>query len=233
MLAITLMLLLGLYALLFVIVGIKTRLWKTRLIGWAVLLLPMILSVSDVPFNNYHFQKLCEEEAGFRVRVSNPAPARIIRLNTSSYTGETLLRRRPSVQAVEAQDKKYDYISKPMAFAMYERAGDGTIVSRLIDKVGKTPKWNEMHVLESASSAADYIVSSTYDYPGEGMSRLHQELRHRDGTIIATSTSLEYMWRNPLTLFIPSHVVQSCGTPMASADQDYENFLDLIAPRGR
>lgn len=234
MIAMTLMALIGLYVVLFIVVGFMTEHWATRLTGWGILLAPLIWKTWDIPVGQYRFNKLCEAEAGFKVNVPNPAPAKIIRLDSSSYTGETLLRRRSSVLAVEAQYEKYDYLSKPMAFALYERDLDGKIISRLVDKVGKAPGRGEIQVLESAPSNADYIFTSLLDYPGDRMSRLKQELRSKDGTVIGSSTAIEYMWSNPAnTLFADSFHTSRCGPPMAKADQEYDNLLDLVAPRAK
>jgi len=229
MIAMALILLTALYVVLFFIVGLKTNRWATRLIGWGVLLAPLIWKTWDIPVGYYRFQKLCEAEAGFKVFVPNPAPARIIRLDTSSYSGETLLRRRPSVQAAEAQDKKYDYLSKPMAFALYERGENEKIVSRLMDKVGTTPGRGDVRVLESAPSNADYIFSENLDYPGDRISRQVQQLRSKEGTLIGSSTSLDYWSGDPLTLFIASNV-RYCGPPRATSDREYNQLLDLVAP---
>ena len=221
----------GLYLVLFVAVGFKTKKWSSRLTGWVILLAPLIWKTWDIPVGYYRFQKLCETEAGVKVFVPNPAPAKIIRLNTPSYSGGELLRRRPSIQAVEAQDEKYDYLSNPMAFSMYERDADGKIVSRLLDKVGEKNGQGGVRVLESAPSNADYIFTTNLDYPGDRMSRQIQQLRSKDGTVIGSSTSLKYLWSNPAkTLFADSLYTSRCGPPMATLDREYNQLIDLIAP---
>lgn len=234
MIAMTLMVLAGLYVVLFIVVGFMTKQWSTRLTGWGILLAPLIWKTWDIPVGQYHFNKLCEAEAGFKVNVPNPAPAKIIRLDSYSYTAdhaESILRKRLSVIAVEAKDKKYDYLSHPVAFALYERDPDGNIASRLLGKVGQPLGRGEIQVIESAPLNADYIVTEALDYPGDRMSRLKQELRSKDGTVIGTSTSIKYMWSNPAnTLFADSFHTSSCGPSMAS-DQEYNNLLDLVAPR--
>jgi hypothetical protein len=166
--------------------------------------------------------------------VPNPVPARVIRLDSYSYNAdhaEEILQKRPSAVAVEAKDKKYDYLSKPVAFALYERGADGKIVSSLLDKVGKTPGRGDVRVLESAPSNADYIFTENLDYPGDRMSREIQQLRSKDGTLIGSSVSLKYMWSNPAnTLFADSLHTSRCGPPMATSDREYNQLLDLISP---
>lgn len=231
MIAMALIFLTVLYLALFIVVGFKAKQWSSRLTGWGILLAPLIWKTWDIPVGYYRFQKLCEAEAGFKVFVPNPVPARVIRLDTSSYSGETLLRRRPSVHGVEAQDKKYDYLSNPLAFALYERTQDNGITSRLMDKVGKAPGRGDISVLESAPSSADYVFSQKLDYPGYRMSRQIQQLRSKDGSLIGASISLEYMWSNPAnTLFADSFHTSRCGPPMATSDKEYSQLLDLIAP---
>lgn len=235
MIAMALMALIGLYVVLFIVVGFVTKQWLTRLTGWGILLAPLIWKTWDIPLGQYHFNKLCEAEAGFKVNVPNPVPAKIIRLDSYSYTADhasSMLRKRPSVIAVEAKDKKYDYLSHPVAFALYERDLDGNIASRLLDKVGQPFGRGEIQVIESAPSNADYIVTETLDYPGDRMSRWHQELRYKDGTTIASSTSLEYMWSNPAnTLFAQSYRTVRCGS--WDLAEEFRKLLDLIAPRAQ
>ena len=238
MIAMTLIILMVLYVVLFFIVGFKTDRWSTRLFGWGILLAPLIWKTWDIPIGYYRFQKMCEAEAGFKVNVPDPAPARIIRLGSysssfSAERAEIILRERPSVQAVEAGDRKYHFLSKPMAFALYERASDGAIVSRLMDKLGTAPRRGDIHVLESAPSNADYIFTETRDYlPTDRITRERQELRDKNGTVIGSSTSLSYMWSNPAnTLFYSSYHTDRCGPPMATSDNEYNKLLDLIAPR--
>ena len=231
MIAMALIFLTALYVVLFFIVGLKANRWATRLIGWGVLLVPLIWKTWDIPVGYYRFQKLCEAEAGFKVFVPNPAPAKIVRLDTSSYSAETLLKRWPSIQGVEAQDKKYDYLSNPMAFSYYERNPEGEVVWRLMDKVDRRNGRGEKSVLESASSNADYIFSSALDYPGDRVSRRIQQLRSKDGTVIGSSVSLKYLWSNPAkTLFATSLHTSRCGPPMATLDREFNQLIDLIAP---
>lgn len=233
----TLLLLLSMYVVLFVVVGFKTSQWSSRLIGWAILLAPLVWKTWDIPVGYYGFQRLCEAEAGLRVIVPNPTPAKTIRLDSYSYNAsaaEEILLKRPFVTAVEAKDKKYDYLSNPVAFSLYERESDEKIVSRLLDKVGKTPDRGDVRVLESASSNAEYIFTETLDYPGDRMSRQVQKLRSKDGTVIGTSISLDYMWSNPAkTLFADSLHTSRCGPPIATSDREYNQLLDLIAPIAR
>lgn len=229
-----LLVILGLYLVLFVVVGFKTKKWSSRLAGWAILLTPLIWKTWDIPVGYYHFQKLCEAEAGFKVNVTNPVRARIIRLDSYSYTAghaEELLQKRPSLTAIEAKDKKFKYLSEPVAFSLYERAADGAIVSHLLDKIGTTPGRGYTRVLESAPSNADYIFTETLDYPADRMSRQIQRLRSKDGTVIGSSTSLDYMWSNPANSLLAQPIrVSRCGPPMATSDREYNQLLDLIAP---
>lgn len=231
MIAMGLLFLMLLYIVLFIVVGLSAKRWATRLFGWGILLTPLVWKTWDIPVGYYHFQKLCEAEAGFKIYEPNPVPAKVIKLDTQSHSGETLLKRRPSLQGVEAQDQKYEYLSKPMAFALYERDADGQVVSSLLDKVGKKSGKGEVRVLESVPSNADYIFTENLDYPADRMSRQIQQLRRKDGTLIGSSVSLKYMWSNPAkTLFADSFHTSRCGPPMETSDREYEQLLDLIAP---
>lgn len=234
MIAMALILLTALYLALFLLVGFKVSRWATRLAGWGILLAPLIWKTWDIPVGYYRFQKLCEAEAGFKVFVPNPALAKIIRLDSYSYnadSAEEILQKRPSVIAVEAKDRKFNYLSKPVAFALYERESDGRIIPKLLDKVGTTPGRGDTRVLESAPSNADYIFTESLDYPGDRMSRQTQKLRSKDGTVIGSSVSLKYLWSNPAkTLFADSLHTSRCGPPMAMSDREYNQLLDLIAP---
>jgi hypothetical protein len=216
-----------------------------------MLLAPLIWKTWDIPVGYYRFQKLCEAEAGFTVYVPNPPPAKLVRLGEAeakrmpnsppakvvrvdmlSYFAEDLLKRSPSIQGVEARDKEFDYLSKPKAFALYERAEDGNITSRLIDKVGKRSGKGATVVLESAPSKADYIFTKTRDYyPGDRISRERLELRSKDGTLIGFASSLDYRWSHPPnTLFNFSIHTSRCGPQRAALYDEYIKLLDLIAP---
>jgi hypothetical protein len=229
MIAMGLLFLMLLYIVFFIVVGLSAKRWATRLFGWGILLAPLVWKTWDIPVGYYHFQNLCETEAGFKIFIPNPAPARIIRLDSYSYThlyAEEILAKRPSVVAVEAKDKKFNYLSKPVAFAYYERNTEGKVISRLIDEVGNTLGSGDIRVLKSSPSSADYIVTQSLDYPGNRVSRWRQELRYKDGTVIASSTSLDYMWSNPAnTLFAQSFHTDRCGSwELADA------LIDLVAP---
>lgn len=233
MIAMTLIVLTALYVVLFLVVGFKTNRWATRLTGWGILLAPLIWKTWDIPVGYYRFQKLCEAEAGFKVFVPNPVPAKVIRLDSCSYSdlaAEEILKKRSAVVAVEAGDKKYSsYLCQPVAFAYYERNPEGGVIARLMDKVGKMNGRGETRVLESAQSNADYIFTENLDYPGDRISRQVQQLRSKEGTLIGSSTSLNYWWGDPLTLFIASNV-RYCGPPRATSDREYNQLLDLVAP---
>ncbi len=229
MIAMGLLFLMLLYIVLFIVIGLSAKRWATRLFGWGILVVPLVWKAWDISVGYYHFQKLCKAEAGFRIFVPDPVPARIIRLNSYSYThlyAEEILAKRPSVVAVEAKDKKFNYLSNPIAFAYYERNPEGKVVSRLMDEVGNTLGRGDIRVLKSFPSSADYTVTQSLDYPGNRISRWRQELRYKDGTVIALSTSLDYMWSNPAnTLFAQSFHTDHCGS-LELAD----TLIDLVVP---
>lgn len=200
--------------------------WK---IFWLALVLsPLLYKVWDIPLGYYEYQKICKAEAGFKVNVPNPAPARIIRLEGRRFGkpyAEDYLEERPSLEQIEAQDPEITY-SRPVAYARYERDAAGKVKSTLIDKVGRVK--GETTVLEAGTSKAEYILSHELLYPSLRSTLERYALRRADGLVIGSSTSVHYMWSNPAnTLFAQAFKVSSCGASL----MDEEKLVDLIAAR--
>lgn len=219
MIALTLLFVTGIYLGLLVL-----ALWKPE--GWwkafwaAVVLSPVAYYTWDIPVGYYHFQKLCKAEAGLKIYVPNPAQAKRIRLDGHNFSGtdaEEFLKVRPTLEQIEAKDKKIDY-SIPPAYALYERNADGQVVSTLIDKVGR-PQGGDMTVLEAAPSQAEYNLEFERKYPSLRSSFERLTLRRSDGFVIGTSTWINYKWS------IPTVWTNRCGYDALG----YRKLLDLIS----
>ena len=227
MIAIVLLALMALYLWALLLAVTKPPgMWK---IFWLALVLsPILYKVWDIALGYYEYQKICKAEAGFKVYVPNPAPARIIRLEGGEFGksyAEGYLEERPSLEQIEAQDPEVNY-SRPVAYARYERDAAGKVKSTLIDKVGRVK--GETTVLEAGTSKAEYILSHELLYPSLRSTLERYALRRADGQVIGSSTSVYYMWSNPEnTLFAQPFKVSNCGT----SRMDEEKLVDLIAAR--
>ena len=230
MIGMVLIFIFGIYLFLFLLVGKKTSNWFARLLGWGVLLAPLLWLTWDIPVGHYKFKKLCEREGGIRIYVKNPKPATRIRLEGSRFGfsgAEDLLLRYPSLQQIEAEDKKYDYISDPnIAYALYERDENKNIVSKLMDEVditGPNPR-----VTYSAPSKAEYYLSyEKKEYPFRiGLERY--VLRSADNTVIGAATWTYFAWSEPdHTLFGRTYKLEECGC----SPTDDDKLIDLLAQR--
>ena len=229
MIGMVLIFLFGIYLFLFLLVGIKSKNWTARMIGWGALLAPLLWLTWDIPVGHYKFKKLCEREGGIRIFVKNPKPAKRIRLEGNEFcyaNAETYFQFYPSLQQIEAKDKEYSYVSNPTAYALYERDGNGKMVSKLMDVVDKTGP--ETRVAYSAPSKAEYFMSyEIKEYPYR-TTLYRYILRSADNTVIGTVTNIYHAWSVPEhTLLGRPFNVQYCGS-----DKEYE-LIQLIAPKGR
>lgn len=226
MIAMSLMAIAFIYFLLFVIVGFKAPTWGWRIIGWLMLLSPIIWKTWDIPVGHYKFKKLCEQEAGIKIYVQNPKPAKRIRLEGDWFGAagaEDSLLRYPTLQQVEAQDRKYNYVRDPVAYALYERDINGKMVSKLMDTVNET---GHTRVTYSAPSQAEYFMSFERNvYPFRiGLERY--TLRSADNTIIGTAVRAYYFWSEPdNTILGRTFKIEECGCDIG----DDKKLINLIA----
>lgn len=228
MIAMSLLLITFIYFLLFVIVGLKAPTWSWRLIGWLMLLSPIIWKTWDIPVGHYKFKKLCEQEAGIKIYVQNPKPAKRIRLEGSEFMfGEAyaneFLQQYQGLQQIEAQDRKYNYVRDPAAYALYERDANGKVVSRLMDTVDET---SHTKVTYSAPSQAEYFLNyEKKEYPYRiGLERY--TLRSAENRVIGMATRVYFFWSEPdNTLLGRTYKLEECGCQIG----EYRKLFNAIA----
>lgn len=231
MIALGLLILFGLYIAVLVIA------WRTPQSKWGkyiavvVVLSPVIWKTWDIPVGHYRFRQACEEEAGIKVYDPNPAPAKRLRMEGGvfgSSSAEYLLNKYPFLQRVEAQDRKYSYVT-PTVYAVYERLSDGAIGATLVDKVGQINGVGEVKLLDSAPSQAEYVISQTKEYLPFRLHKLQHTLRHIDGRPVATVTAFGYTDTNPYnSLFgMPWGRAEGCGP----SEREKDILLALITPK--
>ncbi len=215
------------YVLAFLAVTFMAPNWGARIAGWLLLLSPIIWKTWDIPIGQHKFKKLCEQEAGIKIFVQNPKPAKRIRWQGGwfgyAHAEDTLLRY-PDIKQVEAKDKEYSYVYDPIAYALYERDSKGKVVSKLMDTVDKTgPKTRVTH---AAPSKAVYFLSHEIkEYPYR-TTLYRYTLRNADNTVIGTATRIYHAWSKPEnTLLGRAFNVTYCG---CSANDD-KKLTDLIA----
>lgn len=231
MIAFGLMFLVGLYiaALVFVWRTFQSR--TARTIGLLILLAPLIWKTWDMPVGHYRFTQACDAEAGVKVYEPNPAPAKRVRLEGSSFgasSAEGALQRYPSLLQIEAEDREFSYF-RPPAYGVYERLSDGKISSTLMDKVGKVNGRGESKVLESALSQAEYVISETREHLPYRLYKGQHALRYSNGRLVATVTSFGYTDTDPdhSLLRMPWGRADGCGPGRG----EMEILIDLIAPK--
>ena len=185
----------------------------------------------DIPVGHYKFKKLCEREGGIKIYVQNPKPATRIRLEGGRFgaaAADDFFVRYPSLQQIEAQDRKYNYVSDPTAYAVYERGAKGTVISKLMDTVDETGP--ETRVTYAAPSKAEYILSyEKKEYPYRiGLERYI--LRSADNTVIGTATWTYFAWSNPEnTLLGRTYKLEECG---CNVDDFIKLVNIIILPQG-
>lgn len=205
--------LLALYVSLFVLAAKNTAGWVWRILTWFVLASPMVWLAWDIPVGEYKFRQLCNKEAGFKLYVKNPTPAKIIRLNEDSDLGaKEFLRKYPSLDAIEARDKKWSYLSGPHVYAIYSIDRDnGNILSKLLDEVKET-KVSAGVVVRSAPSSADYVLSEKTQDASYRIDRYDYILSARDGSVVATTTKFSYAWsKAENTILGRAFNIKECG----------------------
>jgi len=231
MIALGLMLLVGIYVAALVFVWRHFQPRTVRIVVLLVLLSPVIWKTWDMPVGHYRFTQACDAEAGLKVYDPNPAPAKRLRLEGSSFgasSAEGALQRYPSLLQVEANDRQYHYFT-PSAYGVYERLPDGKISSTLMDKVSKVNGRGESKVLESAPSQAEYVISEAREYLPYRLIKGQYALRHSDGRLVATVTSFGYTDTDRYHSFLgmPWGRADGCGPGRGQM----ETLIDLIAPK--
>ena len=194
MIALGLLMVVGLYIAVLVASWRRIEGMAARITGMLVLLSPVIWKIVDMEIGHYRFTQACNSEAGLKIYEQHPVHVKRLRLEGGrfgSVGAEYLLQRYPSLQQIEAEDRKYHYFS-PSAYGVYERLADGTISSTLMDKVGKVDGRGESRVLESAPSLAEYVISQTHEYLPYRLNKGQYTLRHSDGRLVATLTGFGY-----------------------------------------
>lgn len=203
--------LLAFYLALFVVIYKQAERWMTRIFLWLLLASPVILIAWDIQVGEYKFQQLCKKEAGLKIYVQNPEPAKIIRLeNDSVGSAKVYLKKYKSLKGVETIDYKNDMVYNPMAYALYELNEDSKEPTRTpLDAVeaGK--------VVRQGDSKADYTIKTVESHLPIRMWKYTSILTRKDGVLVATSTYITYSWSvRENTLFgVPFNSVM-CGKPL-------------------
>jgi len=220
--------LLGLYVGLFVLVWKKVEALPARIAISAFLLSPVIWKVAESSIGYYKFNQVCEAEAGLKVYIENPPPAKRLRLEGTAFgavNAEGVLRRFLSLQFIEAAAANVHVI--PPAYAVYERGPDGKVVSILMDKVGRRGGHGETQVFESAPSRAEYSIRLNNEQSTYRLDKHQYILSRADGHIVATATRYSYADTDPSSslLAMPWGRVGQCGPQYEAVDM----LINLIA----
>lgn len=220
--------LLGLYIGLFVLVWKKVETLPARVAISTFLLSPVIWKVVDSSVGYYKFRQACEAEAGLKVYIENPPPAKRLRLEGSAFGGisvDYVLKRYPALQQIEAAADNVHVL--PPGYAVYERGPDGKVVSVLMDKVGEV-RGAGTKLLESAPSQAEYVISQTRDHLPYRLNKLQHALRDKEGRLVATVTAFGYTDTDPnrSLLRMPWGRAAGCGPN----EREKDLLLNLIAP---
>jgi len=213
------------YILLFLIVGIaglKAQNKTYLLIGLAILIAPIVKFTWDIPIRYFQYKQLSIQEAGLKIYVNNPKPAKRIRLDMGSlseHDAELYLKQYPSLQQIEAKDRKLNNTHDPAAYALYESNIKGKVVSKLMDTVDKagTPK-----VTYSAPSQAEYFLSVEKKHYKFDVDMERYTLRSADNVIIATVTKITSY--GPLIFDTWPLYIKENG------NNNYKELIKLIAP---
>lgn len=220
--------LLGLYVGLFVLVWKKVETLPARIAITALLLSPVIWVIGESSVGYYKFKQACAAEAGLRVYIENPPPAKRLRLEGTAFGGISagyVMERYPSLKQIESADDNVHVI--PPAYAVYERGTDGKVFPTLMDKVGQQGGHGEIKVFESVPSQAEYVISQTRDHLPYRLKKLQHALRDKEGRLVATVTAFGYTDTDPnrSLLRMPWGRAAGCGPN----EQEKDLLLNLIA----
>jgi hypothetical protein len=229
MIGLALWLILGLYVGLLVLAWKKVETGPARIVVLTILLSPVIWVIGESSVGHYKFKQACKSEAGLKVYIENPPQAKRLRLEGNDFfavDAEGTLERYPSLRQVEAQDRKFNYVTPP-AYAVYERGSDGKVVSVLMDKVGRLGGVGETKLLESAPLQAEYILSHSFENLPNRLHKRQFALRRADGRLVATTTHLGYSDTDPKysLLAMPWGRSEGCGPN----ERETEILINLIA----
>lgn len=228
MIGLALWLILGLYVGLLVLTWKKIETLPGRIVVLTILLSPAIWVIGESSVGYYKFKQACAAEAGLKIYIENPPPAKRLRLEGSAFSAvnaEGVLRRFPSLQSIEAAAQNVHVL--PPAYAVYERGPNGKVVSTLMGMVGRRGGHGETQVLEPTPSQAEYSLRLNNE---QGMYRLdkHQYILSRaDGHLVATATRFSYADTDPSRslLAMPWGRVGQCGPQYEAVDR----LINLIA----
>lgn len=240
MIALTLLLLLGLYLGLFVLVGIKAKSWTPRVLLWLVLLSPVIALTWDMPVGYYRYKTLCAAEGGLRVYEPYPPQAKVLRLDAAHFfesDARGLLGDYPTLEAIETSDERFSG-ARPRAYARYARNPLSPIPTKgprdrfnpvvtLLDKVEDQP--GGQVTLAAGPSQADYILTQEHEDRPIRLSITRRWLRKTDGTPVASTTSIVYAWTNEQNTLLGRTSAEYCGDIPGKADLNGKALFGLIA----
>jgi len=220
--------LLGLYIGLLVLIWKKVEMLPARIVVTVILLSPVIWVVGESSVGYHKFKQACEAEAGLKVYIENPPPAKRLRLEGGGFGlngAEYALNNYPSLRQIEASDNNVHVI--PPAYAVYERGPDGKVVSTLMDKVGRQGGHGQTKVFESAPSQAEYVISQTRDHLPYRLNKLQHALHDREGRLVATVTAFGYTDTDPnrSLLRMPWGRAAGCGPN----EREMEMLINQIA----
>lgn len=190
MIALTLIAITVLYIAAFVLVGIKTRTWKRRAIGWGVLAIPLVLWLWDLPIIKVNHYLACKREGGLKVYIQ-PEKTDRVRLdgdqqlfNYDDVDAKYVLQKfYPMVKFVEA--KETSGINKEQYF-------EYTVDSRSLSK-GR----NDYTLIKKALVNEDkhvYILTKRYQKKTHLTKK--QVALFRDGNLYATWTTVTSSWNS-------------------------------------
>ena len=240
MIALTLLLLLGLYLGLFVLVGIKAKSWTPRVLLWLVLLSPVIALTWDMPVGYYRYKTLCAAEGGLRVYEPYPPQAKVLRLDAEHFEesdARSLLSRYLTLVAVETRDVNFS-TAQPRAYARYERNPMSPIPTRgprddfkpvvtSLDQV--EVRLTGTVTIVAGHSRADYILTQEHEERPIRLSITRRWLRKTDGTPVASTTSIVYAWTNEQNTLLGRTAAEYCGDIPGKPDVNQEALFGLIA----
>ena len=222
MIALALLLLTALY--LFLLYQATKARGRWRVFFVVALLGPVIYVIWDMPVGYLMFRHVCEAEGGLRIYEKNPPPASVLRMQDHYYASdaEDMLRRYPSLAAVEAVDRKVSYTT-PRIHTTYRRAEDGSVQTEVLDRYegGFAGRYD----ITLGASRADYVLSDEYEKRPIRLSITRRWLKTSAGSPVASANRIVYLWTNPSHTVYAANVQSVCGSPTAPLNE----LLELIA----
>lgn len=222
MIALTLLILTGVYLGLFVLAGAKAETWSQRLMWWALLSMPVVFRYWDYPIVYYQHQRACQEEGGLRVHIQPEKSDRLRLDGDSFYEGSAksiLWKFWPRLTVVEATE---DYHSQ-------ERTGYFTYTVDPTSTGAAKKDWKFIKSRVSASSTDLYVLTESDENNGKRKYKTVWRLT-RNGQLYASWTSLNYVWALGLFAQPVGWRCFSPGDPVdgASGKYPHEELVKLI-----